>query len=117
MAMTQPRLAVGYHFYNDHDTLPTMLEQVRMTYDGPLAMATDYMVFNVTKEDIRVRMAAVDQEIWPSQSTRPANRNPPTSSLFSDFYKGGAEPMTPLVEKIYEDFNKRNGTNVPVPKQ
>jgi hypothetical protein len=28
-------------------------------------MVTDYMVFNVTKEDIRVRMAAVDEEIWP----------------------------------------------------
>ena len=55
MAMTQPRLAVGFHFYNDHDTLPVMLEQVRKTYDGPLAMATDYMVFNVTPDDIRVR--------------------------------------------------------------
>jgi ribonuclease Z len=69
MAMTKPRLAVGYHFYNDHDTLPVMLEQVRRTYDGPLAMAMDYMVFNVTKEEIRVRMAAVDTEIWPTPPT------------------------------------------------
>ena len=52
MAMTKPRLAVGYHFYNDYDTLPIMLEEVRRTYDGPLAMATDYMVFNVTKDDM-----------------------------------------------------------------
>ena len=50
MAETKPRMAVGYHFYNDHDTLPVMLEQVRRTYDGPLAMATDYMVFNVTQK-------------------------------------------------------------------
>ena len=54
--------------------LPVMLEQVRRTYDGPLAMATDYMVFNVTKEDIRVRMAAVDTEIWPTDPTRPGSR-------------------------------------------
>ena len=116
MAMTEPRLAVGYHFYNDHDTLPVMLEQVRKTYDGPLVMAQDYMVFNVTKDDIRVRMSAVDQEIWPSQSTRPANRNPPKGSLMSDFNASGLEPMPDLVERIYKAFNERNGTDVPVPK-
>jgi ribonuclease Z len=53
MAMTDPRLAVGYHFHNDHDTLPVMLEEVRKTYAGPLAVATDYMAVNVTKDDIR----------------------------------------------------------------
>ena len=116
MAMTEPRLAVGYHFYNDHDTLPVILEQVRRTYDGPLAMATDYMVFNVTKDDIRVRMAAVDREIWPSQSTRPTKRNPPKGSLFSDFTESGMEPMPKLIKGIYDDFNKRNQTNVPMPK-
>ena len=29
-----------------------------------VAFAIDYMVFNVTKEEIRLRMAAVDQAIW-----------------------------------------------------
>ena len=29
------------------------------------------MVFNVTKEDIKVRMAAVDEDIWPLPSTIP----------------------------------------------
>ena len=116
MAMTKPRLAVGYHFYNDHDTLPVMLEQVRRTYDGPLAMATDFMVFNVTKEEIRVRMAAVDTEIWPSLSTRPTKRNPPKGSLFTGFVESGMEPMPELVKQIYDGFNQRNGTNVPVPK-
>ncbi len=117
MSMTEPRLAVGYHFYNDHDTLPVILDQVRRTYDGPLAMATDYMVFNVTKEDIRVRMAAVDTEIWPSLSTRPTKRNPPKGSLFSEFTESGMEPMPELIQRIYDDFNKRNGTNVPLPKK
>jgi hypothetical protein len=36
MGMTKPRLAVGYHFYNDRDTLPVMLEQVRRTTHGGL---------------------------------------------------------------------------------
>ena len=115
MAMTKPRLAVGYHFYNDHDTLPLMLEQVRRTYDGPLAMATDYMVFNVTKKDIRVRMAAVDQEIWPTTPTRPKEVNPGVGDKFTDFVKSGKEPMSDLIKQIYSDFNERNGTNVALP--
>ena len=115
MAMTEPRLAVGYHFYNDYDTLPVMLEQVRRTYDGPLAMATDYMVFNVTKEDIRVRMAAVDSEIWPTDPTRPKKRDPSAGDTFSEFTKSGKEPMSDLVKQIYSNFNERNGTKVKVP--
>ena len=117
MAMTEPRLAVGYHFYNDFDTLPPMLEEVRKTYDGPLAMATDYMVFNVTKDDVRVRMAAVDEEIWPTNPTRPKEVRPGVGDSFSEFVIGGTEPMSELVEGIYRDFNERNGTNVEVPKK
>ena len=113
--MTKPRLAVGFHFYNDHDTLPTMLEQVRRTYDGPLAMATDYMVFNVTKDDIRVRMAAIDEEIWPTAPTRAKERDPQAGDTFSEFTKSGKEPMPELIQQIYNDFNTRNGTSVPVP--
>ena len=116
MAMTEPRLAVGYHFYNDHDTLPVILEQVRRTYGGPLAMAQDYMVFNVTKDDIRVRMSAVDTEIWPSLSTRATKRNPPEGTLFSEFISSGMEMMPELIKSIYESFNERNDTDVPVPK-
>ncbi len=117
MAMTEPRLAVGYHFYNDHDTLPVMLEEVRKTYDGPLAMATDYMVFNVTKDDVRVRMAAVEEEIWPTNPTRPKEVKPGVGDSFSKFVKSGTEPMSELVEGIYRDFNEKNGTNVEVPQK
>jgi ribonuclease Z len=117
MAMTEPRLAVGYHFYNDHDTLPVMLEEVRKTYDGPLAMATDYMVFNVTKDDVRVRMAAIDEEIWPTNPTRPKEVKPGVGDSFSKFVKSGTEPMSELVEGIYRDFNEKNGTNVEVPQK
>ena len=70
----------------------------------------------VTKEDIRVRMAAIDEEIWPSKPTRPKEVRPGVGDTFSDFTKSGKEPMTDLLNQIYADFNKRNGTNVPVPK-
>jgi ribonuclease Z len=60
MAITKPRMAVGYHLYNDFDTLPAQLEEIRKVYDGPMVIATDYMVFNITRDNIRVRMAAID---------------------------------------------------------
>jgi len=115
MAMTKPRLAVGYHFYNDHDTLPEQLAEVRKTYDGPLAMATDYMVFNVTKGEVRVRMAAVDQDIWPTEPTRAKMTSPSMADNFSDFIIGGSEWMPEILDKIWADFNERNGTNYKVP--
>lgn len=115
MAMTKPRLAVGYHFYNDHDTLPEQLAEVRQTYDGPLAMATDYMVFNVTRDTIRVRMAAFDQDIWPTEPTRPKKVNPSIGDNFSDFVKGGSEWMPEILSRIWDSFNERNGTNYEVP--
>ena len=56
MAEIRPRMAVGYHFFNDFDTAPTVIADIRKTYGGPLALATDYMVLNVTQDDVRVRI-------------------------------------------------------------
>ena len=41
MSLVKPRLAVEYHFFNDFDTKPNVLREVRSTYDGPLALAPD----------------------------------------------------------------------------
>ena len=65
MSLVKPRLAIGYHFQNDFDTAPIANAAIRQTYDGMLALAEDYMVFNVTKDDIKVRMSAIDEEIFP----------------------------------------------------
>ena len=112
MAMTKPRLAVGYHFYNDFDIAPEVTRRVRKTYDGALALAVDYMVFNVTKKEIRVRMSAVDEEIWPSPALK--KKNPPdfTNSIpISDFTKSGAMPLPEIVGPLYEEINKIYGTD------
>jgi len=63
----KPRLAVGYHFYNDNDTLPGHLAAVRTHYQGPLEFARDLMVFNVTPDQIKTRMAVVSHETWPNK--------------------------------------------------
>ena len=111
MSLEQPRLAVGYHFYNDFDTEPEVRKRVRKTYDGPLALALDYMVFNVTKDDIRVRMSVVDDEVWPSPPLK-AKRAPDVSELpFSKFILSGARGFPEVVGPIYDEINKLYGTD------
>jgi ribonuclease Z len=117
MAEIQPRMAVGYHFFNDFDTAPMVLADIRKTYDGPLALATDYMVFNITKDGVKVRMAAIDEDIWPLPATQP--KLPPDFSQqigFSDFVISGREPFPEVVAEIYAEINDTYGTNVPAPK-
>jgi ribonuclease Z len=46
------------------------MDGVRKTYDGPLALARDLMVINVTKEEINVRMAIVDEYVLPPDVTQ-----------------------------------------------
>jgi len=112
MSLVRPRMAIAYHFYNDFDIAPEVTRRIGKTYDGPLSLAVDYMVWNVTKKDIRVRMSAVDEEIWPSAALKkkqPAD----TSKLipFSDFIKSGGLPFPEVVNPIYEEVNKLYGTD------
>ncbi|MBE9563985.1 MAG: MBL fold metallo-hydrolase [Proteobacteria bacterium] len=117
MSEITPRLAVAYHFFNDHDTLPGVMEQVRQTYDGPVAFAVDYMVFNITKDDIRVRMAVHDEDIWPQPSiTEKLPADPKDKVGFTDFIYGGRVNYPEVVKKVYDDTNKEFGTNVAPPQ-
>jgi len=112
MALTEPRMAVGYHFFNDFDTTPEILRQIRMIYEGPLALAEDYMVFNVTKDDIRVRMAIVDEAAWPPGAIQ--EKNPPDFTQAvppSDFLRSGVEPFPEIVQKYYDAINQMYGTD------
>ena len=116
MSITQPRLAVGYHFQNDFDTAPEVLARVRRTYDGPLALAQDYMVFNVTQDDVTVRMSAIDEDIWPPPPQK--EKQPPNTDLmvpFSEFVIGGARAMPDVVGPIYDEINQRYGTDIQMP--
>ena len=106
MSITEPRLAVAYHFFNDTDTNPEVHERVRRTYDGPLALAEDYMVFNITKDDIRVRMSAIDEAAWPSPAIK--EKIPPTveNIPLTEFTLSGVDPMTEVVRPIYQEINE-----------
>ncbi|MHC5067421.1 MAG: guanitoxin biosynthesis MBL fold metallo-hydrolase GntH [Planctomycetota bacterium] len=117
MAETNPRLAVGYHFFNDFNTAPAVLRDVRRSYQGELALAQDYMTFNITKDKVRVRMAAIDEDIWPQPSNIPII--PPDRSKrrvqMSQEMNAGRVFHADVLKEVYDDINKRYGTNVPVP--
>ena len=116
MSEIKPRLAVAYHFFNDFDVAPEVIEMIRTTYDGPLALASDYMVFNVTKDDIRVRMSATDEDIWPLPSvTEKLSADPSQKIGFSDYIAEGRVPYKEVVDKVYADINEQYGTDIPTP--
>jgi len=117
MSDIQPRMAVAYHFFNDFNTQPGVLELIRKTYDGPVSLAVDYMVWNVTKDEIRTRMAVGDEDVWPLPSiTEKLPADPNDRVGFSDFVNGGKVPYTETVEKVYQSVNEEFGTNIPTPK-
>ena len=72
MSTIKPKHAIAYHFFNEADTLPPMLAAIRETYDGPLTMAEDNLVWNITKDNIRVRNSVSADEAWSVQGpTKP----------------------------------------------
>lgn len=116
MSMLKPRLAVGYHVFVDFDTLPQIMKEVRSTYDGPVAIATDYMVFNVTKKKITTRMATIDEDIWPLPSvTKKLPADPSKRFGFSKYIMDGRHVYADVIKAYYEQTNKEFGTNFKPP--
>jgi ribonuclease Z len=110
MSIVEPRMAVAYHFFKDFDTTAGIYDGIRETYDGPLSLAEDYMVWNITKDDIRVRMMIVDEDVWPP----PASGKPqvPDVSLripYSDMISGGKSDMRDVIQPTYDEINKQFG--------
>jgi ribonuclease Z len=113
MAMTKPKHAVAYHFQNDADTLPIVMNAVQMVYDGPVDYAQDFMVWNVTKDGVRTRMTVPNPEGYPipplheKKVVGGGERYQTPDSVIEGFPK----EVNPLVEKIYAEFNKKHGTD------
>ena len=64
MSTVRPRHAVAYHFFNDADTRYLVYEGIRESYEGPLSMGTDMMVWNITRDNVVERMAVSPDEAW-----------------------------------------------------
>jgi ribonuclease Z len=101
MSMIKPKHAVAYHFFKDFDTTAEVNDRIRTTYDGPLSLAEDFMVWNITKDDIRVRMAVVEERTWA-----PPLVNKPKLPQKDDKEKYSEEMGVPNDAMGYSDFIK-----------
>ena len=88
MSTIKPRHAVSYHSFEE--AFDGIRAGIRETYDGPLSVATDMMVWNITKDKIVERMAVSPDRA--SGVPGPTRQPPPQKGVpdpMSDFIKGG----------------------------
>jgi ribonuclease Z len=110
MSIIKPRLAVAYHFFNDHDTSGPILERIRSTYDGPLSLAEDHMVWNVTKDNITERLAVVNEHSWNPVQVSPAVAPDPNDRVpYSPEIAAGRYDMDDVVRPIWEEAGRALG--------
>ncbi len=101
MSVVKPRLAVCYHSVQSPGNNAAIMYGVRKTYDGPLALARDLMVINVTKDVIKVRMAIVDEYVLPPDVTEDYKNAPrsddksPSKHILSGKWKEYTPPPMP----------------------
>lgn len=60
------RMSVMWHLVVDHDTVGPAYAEVRSQYEGPVTIAQDLTVFNITNDSIVTRQAIVDPVAWPT---------------------------------------------------
>jgi ribonuclease Z len=110
MSEVNPRQAVAYHFMNEEATQYGIYEGIRETYDGPLSMATDLMVWNITKDKVTERMAVVPQNGWevPGTAVQPPREQgrPPVYSkyILQGRWDAGAQPVQ---KKMLDEFMEK----------
>jgi ribonuclease Z len=110
MSVIKPRHAVAYHFLNEEATRYSLYDNIRETYDGPLSMATDMMVWNITKDKVTERMAVSTEEAWAVSG--PTRQAPPVKGqplVFSKFILEGRwdEGAQPAQKRMLDEFAEK----------
>ena len=110
MSTLKPRHAVAYHFFNEEATRYPIYSGIRRTYDGPLSMATDMMVWNITRDGTRERMAVSADDAWdvagPTRPPAPDNKFPRQES---EFILGGRWDVSDVEDEAFGEFRRRHG--------
>jgi ribonuclease Z len=110
MSEVKPRHAVAYHFLNEEATRYSLYDNIRETYDGPLSMAADMMVWNITKDKVTERMAVSTEDAWavpgPTRQSGPDKNQPPVFSKFilEGRWDKGAQPAQ---KKMLDEFSEK----------
>ena len=91
--LTQPRLAVATHILANANTVLPSVDGIREHYDGPLVVARDFMVFNVTKDEITQRMGIGASNPWVhTEAEREGTPQFAADDLNSDLIKNSVIP-------------------------
>ena len=117
MSTIKPRHAIAYHFFKDHDTTGPILERIRKTYDGPLSLAEDHMVWNVTKDKITERVALVNEHTWNPPLVSPAVAPDPNDRVgySPEIWAGRWDDVDEVIRPIYEEAGEALGREFPYP--
>jgi ribonuclease Z len=110
MSTIKPRHAIAYHALLDKGTQQYNIyyDSIRQTYDGPLSIATDMMVWNVTKDEVKERLAVSTPNAWGVPGT--AQQPPPQPGVpdpMSDFIKSGEWGRTRCSTSMQSDTTCR----------
>jgi ribonuclease Z len=109
MSVVKPRHAVAYHFFNDADTRYQIYKGIREVYDGPLSMATDMVVWNITKDKVVERMAVSPDEAWdvpgPGKALAPDRTR---KSEYTDFILKGKFDTSDVDKLWLQEFMKKH---------
>jgi len=115
MSTIQPRHAIGYHFFNEQGTHDHILQGVRSTYSGPLSLAVDNMVWNITKDRIVERMIVSPDQAWGVNGPNKPPAPPAPGTVpdpISDFIKAGRwQPAEEAQATMVDKFKKDNNLN------
>ncbi len=76
-SIAKPKLGVGTHFFTNDYTIDKAFAGIASTYSGPVVIAQDLMVINVTPEQIVTRMARTDLLSWAAPAPKPAGGKRP----------------------------------------
>jgi len=118
MSLVKPRHAIAYHFFKDHDTTGPILERIRTTYDGPLSLAEDHMVWNVTKDKITERMAKVNHHSWIPPMASPAVAPDPKDRVgYSPEIEAGRLNVDDVIRPIYKQASEALGREFKYPEK
>ena len=107
MSEVKPRHAVAYHSFEEAQD--GVRDGIRETYDGPLSMAVDMMVWNITKDDVVERMAvSPDRASGVPGTTRQPPPEKGRPSPMSDFIAEGEwGPAFNAQNKMLDEHSKK----------
>jgi len=105
--LTQPKMAVMYHTWVTEETITPLFDDLRIPYLGPVTLAQDFTVFNLTPVSIVIRQALVDDAPWPMVLEENANAELDTENA-SELPEWILEYTIDLDEAIKEILENRN---------